>query len=203
MNGRKFFSGVCCAVLSLAALLVLSLIAVPASAQEAGTILGVVKDSSGGAVPQAKITITNTDTNETREVTTGDDGAFRVPALRPGHYSVKVEKEGFKTSTQTALTLDVAQQLVVNPSLEVGSSTQEVTVTGEAPVVNTTTSTLGALVDDQHVADLPLNGRNYHRLDAHSAGHSDQHQPFRRRLGFYWDMVQHQRHASAFEQFHD
>ncbi len=158
MSGKKFFNGVCCAVLGLTAVLLLSLVAVPASAQEAGTILGVVKDSSGGAVPQAKITITNTDTNDTRDVTTGDDGAFRVPGLRPGHYSVKVEKEGFKTSTQSALTLDVAAQVVVNPTLEVGASTQEVTVTGEAPVVNTTTSTLGGLVNDSQIADLPLNG---------------------------------------------
>jgi hypothetical protein len=161
MKGKKWINGVCCAVLSLAALLVLSVIAVPASAQQAGTILGVVKDTSGGTVPQAKVTITNTDTNDMRDVTTGDDGAFRVPGLRPGHYSVKIEKDGFKTSTESALNLDVAQELVVNPALEVGASTQEVTVTGEAPVVNTTTSTLGALVDDAHVADLPLNGRNF------------------------------------------
>jgi len=72
-----------------------------------------------------------------------------------------VEKDGFKTATQTALTLNVAGQLVVNPTMEVGSSAQEVTVTGEAPIVNTTTSSLGSLVDDRRVADLPLNGRNY------------------------------------------
>jgi hypothetical protein len=136
-------------------------LACPASAQEAGTILGVVRDASGGTVPDARITITNMDTSEMRTATSRDDGAFRAPGLRPGHYSVRIEKDGFKTSTQTALTLDVAQELVVNPTMEVGSSSQEVTVTGEAPIVNTTTSTLGSLVDDQRVADLPLNGRNY------------------------------------------
>src|SRR5579863_3505680 len=103
MKAKKWISGVCCAVLSLTALLVLSLIAVPASAQETATILGVVKDTSGGTVPQAKITITNTDTNDMRQVTTGDDGAYRVPGLRPGHYSVRVEKDGFKSFTQTAV----------------------------------------------------------------------------------------------------
>jgi len=81
----------------------------------AGTILGVVKDASGGTVPEARITITNVDTSETRAVASGDDGAFRVPdCVR--HYSVKVEKDGFKTSTETSLTLDVAQELVVNPA---------------------------------------------------------------------------------------
>jgi len=65
-------------------LLVLSLMACPASAQVAGTILGVVEDASGGAVPGARITITNVDTSEARTVASGDDGAFRVPGLRPG-----------------------------------------------------------------------------------------------------------------------
>jgi outer membrane receptor protein involved in Fe transport len=126
-----------------------------------GTILGTVKDASGGVVPQAKVTIVNTDTNDTRTATTGDDGSFRFPALVAGHYSVRVEREGFKTQTQTGLTLEVAQEMVVNSTLQVGTSTQEVTVTGEAPMVNTTNSSLGGLVNEAKVADLPLNGRNY------------------------------------------
>ncbi len=148
----------------LAFVLILGWMAVPASAQTSGVILGTVRDASGGTVPAANVTITNTDTTEVRTLTTGDDGAFRAPGLPPGHYSVKVEKGGFKTVTQTGLALDVAGQLVVNPTLEVGSATQEVTVTGEAPVVNTTTSTLGGLVNDQQIAELPLNGRNYEDL---------------------------------------
>ena len=147
------------AFLALALLFVL--MAGSASAQGTGTILGVVKDSSGGVVPQAKVTVINTDTTDSRTVTTEDDGSYRIPALRPGHYSVKVEKDGFKTVTQTSLVLDVTQELVVNSALEIGSAAQEVTVTGEAPVVNTTTSNLGGLVNDQQMADLPLNGRNY------------------------------------------
>src|SRR6266849_1738616 len=158
---KKLFHRPYSILLGAGILLVLLTMACPAAAQEAGTILGVVRDASGGTVPDARITITNVDTSEMRTAATGDDGAFRVPALRPGHYSVKVEKDGFKTATQKALTLDVAGQLVVNPTMEVGSSAQEVTVTGEAPIVNTTTSSLGSLVDDQRVADLPLNGRNY------------------------------------------
>ena len=141
--------------------LLLLLVPKPSSAQIMGTILGTVKDSSGGVVPQAKVTIVNTDTNDTRTATTGDDGSFRFPALGTGHYSVRVEKEGFKTETQTGLTLEVAQEMVVNTALEVGASTQEVTVTGEAPVVNTTNSSLGGLVNENKMADLPLNGRNY------------------------------------------
>src|SRR5665213_1135388 len=108
-----------------------------------GTILGVVKDASGGVVPDAAVTITDTETSTTRSLTTGDDGAFRAPALAVGHYSVKVEKSGFQTQTQTGLTLEVGQDLVANTAMQVGSSTQEVMVTGEVPVVNTTNSSLG------------------------------------------------------------
>jgi hypothetical protein len=74
---------------------------------------------------------------------------------------VKVEKEGFKTETQQGLVLNVSQELVVNVALQIGSSTQEVMVTGEAPLVNTTTSSLGGLVSEDKISDLPLNGRNY------------------------------------------
>ncbi len=160
MEKSKWLRGLGC-FLALTVALALLLTATPMFAQTAGVILGVVKDSSGGSVPDAKVTVTNTGTNDTRSTTSGDDGAWRVPGLNPGNYTVKIEKDGFKTSTQTGIALDVAQQFVVNPVLEVGAATQEVTVTGEAPIVNTTTSSLGGLVNDQQMADLPLNGRNY------------------------------------------
>ena len=142
-------------------LFLLLLAATPSFSQSTGTILGVVKDSSGGLVPQAKVTIVNTDTNESRTATTGDDGAFRFPALATGHYSLKIEKDGFTTQTLTGLTLEVTQEMVLSPSLQVGAATQEVTVTGEAPLVNTTNSALGGLVNEEKMSDLPLNGRNY------------------------------------------
>src|SRR5438105_737510 len=151
--------------LQMALLAGLALFAIPALAQQSnGAILGVVRDSSGGAVPNARVTVTNTDTGEVRTTTTGEDGAYRVPSLRAGNYSVRIEVQGFKTETQTSLTLQVAQELVVNPSLEVGATVQEVTVTGEVPLVNTTNSAIGATINEQQMADLPLNGRNYLEL---------------------------------------
>ncbi len=126
-----------------------------------GTILGVVKDSSGGVVPSARITIQSSETDYSRTVQTSDDGSFRVPALSVGTYTVKIEKDGFKTETQTGLNLEVGQDLVVNPTLQIGTAAQEVVVTGEAPVVNTTNGSLGGLVNEQKVEDLPLNGRNW------------------------------------------
>lgn len=81
-------------------LALLLLAALPASAQlPSGTILGVVRDTTGATVPEAKVSVLNVDTNDARTATTGGDGAFRVSALQPGHYSVTVEKTGFKTQT--------------------------------------------------------------------------------------------------------
>jgi hypothetical protein len=142
-------------------LFVLLLAAIPVSAQGLGAILGVAKDASGGVVPDVNVTLTNTDTSEVRTVSTGNDGGYRFPGIRPGHYSVKMEKQGFKTATRAGLNLDVSQELVVDIGLEVGTSMQVVTVTGELPLVNTTNSSLGGLVNDQQIVDLPLNGRNY------------------------------------------
>ena len=152
------------------ALLLIAAPAYPQSAQTTGTILGVVKDSTGAVVAGTTVTITNVGTAQTRTVTTGDDGAFRVPALPAGSYRMRIEKSGFKTETRDGLTLDVAQELSINTSLQVGASTQEVVVTGEAPQINTTTSSLGGLVDDVKMEDLPLNGRNYIDLSLLQAG---------------------------------
>ena len=117
---RKRF-GVCSFTMFWAMGLVLLLITVPVFAQLAtGTLLGVVKDTSGGTVAGANITVTNTETAQSRTVKTGDDGAYRFPGMPVGHYTLKIEKEGFKTSTQTGLVLDVSQEVVANVSMEVG-----------------------------------------------------------------------------------
>src|ERR1035437_10119256 len=145
----------------LLALILLS-VAISVSAQvSTGIILGVAKDTSGASVPGATITITNVDTNATRTIVTGDDGAYRVPALLVGHYQVKAEHAGFKTETRSGIILEVAQEAVVNVDFQVGTAEQQVLVTGEAPVVNTSNATLGGIVNEQKMQDLPLNGRNY------------------------------------------
>ena len=146
----------------LLVLILLSLaISVSAQVTSTGTILGMAKDSSGASVPGATITITNVDTNATRTIVTGDDGAYRVPALPVGHYQVKAEHPGFKTETRAGIILEVAQEAVVNLDFQVGTAEQQVLVTGEAPVVNTSNATLGGIVNEQKMQDLPLNGRNY------------------------------------------
>jgi len=84
--------------------LTLLLFAIPALAQlPTATILGTVKDASGASVPNVKLTIRNVDTNFIRTITTGDDGAYRVPELAVGHYEVRAEHSGFKTESRTVL----------------------------------------------------------------------------------------------------
>jgi Carboxypeptidase regulatory-like domain len=139
--------------------------AIPSFAQApTGTILGVVKDASGGSISGATVTAVDTETGLTRTLTTADDGAYRFPALAVGHYSVKVGRSGFEPETHEGLVLDVSQEEVLNFTLEIGASTQEIVVTGEAPQVETTTATLGGTVNEQKMSDLPLNGRNYIEL---------------------------------------
>ena len=126
------------------------------------SILGTVKDASGATVPGATITITNSGTNVVRTTVTNGDGSYRVDALQPGTYSIKIEKLGFSAETINALTLNVAQELQANASLKVGSVQENVEVDAEAaPQINVTTSSLGGLVNSQQVSELPLNGRNF------------------------------------------
>lgn len=143
-------------------LAVLILAAIPALAQlPTGTILGTVKDSSGASIPGAMVTLRNTDTNLTKTAMTEADGSYRFPELPVGHYEVKAEAAGFRTETRTGLNLEVTQQGVINFALQVGATTQTVTITSDIPLVNTQDSTLGGTVNEQQMAQLPLNGRNY------------------------------------------
>jgi len=158
--GKHAIQGGLFSILAAGALLLL--VAVSVAAQlPTGTFLGVVKDTSGAVVPGATVTIHSTETDQTRTATTDTNGTFRVPALPVGHYDIRVEHGGFKTDAQTGLNLEVGQEAVVDFTLQVGTAEQTVQVTGEAQQVNTTNSTLGSVVSEQTIQDLPLNGRNY------------------------------------------
>jgi hypothetical protein len=126
-----------------------------------GTILGIVQDQTGGAVPGAMITVTNTDTGLVRTYLTTEDGSYRIPALPVGPYKVTVALPGFKTIERSGVRLEVSQEAVVNVSLEVGSTQQTVEVVAAADEVNITNAAVGSLVGEQKVENLPLNGRNF------------------------------------------
>ncbi len=143
--------------------LVLFLVVSPVCAQviPTGTISGVVKDSGGLMVSTASVTVVNVGSNLQRTTKTSDNGAYRFPALPIGHYDVKVEAAGFKTETEKDLILDVAQEAVASFTMQVGGIEQQVVVTANAARVDTTTSSLGHIVDNNQITELPLNGRNF------------------------------------------
>ena len=128
------------------------------------SISGVVRDSSGAVIPGVAVTVSSTETGMTRSSQTGNDGSFRFPALAVGTYDVRAEHIGFQAKVQQGLRITVGQDAVLNISLDVGAVTETVSVTAEAPIVNTTSGTLSTLVNEDTVADLPLNGRNFNDL---------------------------------------
>jgi hypothetical protein len=138
----------------------------PLSAQvQTGEILGVVTDATGASIPGATVTVTNSDTATNREVKTDDQGRYDVSDLNIGNYQVQVQMEGFAPQTQKGFSLAVGQRLVSDFKLQVGTVSQEVTVSETAaPQVNTTSSEVGSLVNETQIQQLPLNGRNYAQL---------------------------------------
>ena len=132
------------------------LLALPASAQETrGNINGVVQDIRG-VIPNAIVRITNTDTSQTQQLVTNSRGYFEAVLINPGTYAVRVELQGFKTHNQTGITLAVGQTLSLTVTLEVGQITQQVSVTAEAPLLDTTTVSSGQNFDRRLVEGLPM-----------------------------------------------
>jgi outer membrane receptor protein involved in Fe transport len=130
-----------------------------------GIILGTVTDSSGGSVPGATVTIKNVDTGLTRTLTTSDDGSYSAPELPIGNYSVTVEKQGFKTGLITGVKVEVSTERRADVTLQTGQLSQKVEVLGEElPMVETTSNTLGGIVETNTVENLPVNGRDYQKL---------------------------------------
>src|SRR5271168_1934580 len=130
-----------------------------------GTILGSVSDSSGAAVPGAAVTIKNLDTGLIRTVTTSDDGSYSAPELPIGNYSVTVEKAGFKEGVVTGVRVEVSTERRADFTLQPGELAQKVEVTGEElPMVESTSDTLGGIVESKVVTSLPVNGRDYQKL---------------------------------------
>src|ERR1700722_6676666 len=129
-----------------------------------GTFVGAVRDASGGVVPGATVTATNIATGVVQQVTSNDDGLYVVPNLLPARYRLKASQTGFQTEVHDNVELTVSQKQEVDFTLKIGATAETVTVTSEAPLVDTTSSTLASLVNDAQVHDLPLNGRDYAQL---------------------------------------
>ena len=158
-----FVSG---AILAIAVLIVV--LAVPGTSVAQvlyGTIVGNVKDPSGAAIPGATITVTETETQLTRKVTTDASGNYRASTLAAGNYNLKVEAKGFQTFLRNEIPVTINTVTRVNASLTVGSVTQQVQVTGSAPVLQTDAPKVSHDLSSREIVDAPLPpGRNFQQL---------------------------------------
>ena len=134
------------------------------------TLGGVVTDSSGAVISGAKLSLTNQQTGLSRTATSDAQGHYLFPALPVGHYELFVEKGGFTSYKQTGIELTVNQSATQNVSLKVGQVNQEVTVGANVELVNTREATVGQLIDERRIVDLPLDGRNAADLALLGAG---------------------------------
>ena len=129
-----------------------------------GTVSGTATDSSGAVLPGVKVEITNEGTGLTRAVTTDATGHYQVPQLTVGNYKVSATLEGFKNEVRSGISLTVGREAVVDLQMTVGAVSETVEVTGEAPLVQTTQSTLSYIVEEKTLRELPLNGRDMTQL---------------------------------------
>ena len=139
---------------------------VPASKAQVvgGAFTGTVTDATGAIVPNATVTVTNEATNASVSQRVTSAGAYTITNLQPGFYTVKAEASGFRTLLNSHVELTTGYTQRVDLKLEVGAVTQEVTVTGAAPLVDTESNRLSELVTARQVQNLPLNGRNVFQL---------------------------------------
>jgi len=136
----------------------------PVRAQVSASIKGIVTDPSGAPVPAATVTARNTELGAERSALTDDAGRFQFVWLAVGQYEVAVTKPGFQQAVRSGIRLVVGQEASVDLKLQVSAVNAEVRVTGDAPIVSTTTRDISGLVGEQQVKDLPLNGRSYDLL---------------------------------------
>jgi outer membrane receptor protein involved in Fe transport len=155
-----------CWLISLSSVLSLCLIcSTLVSAQgTGGRILGRVADSSGAVLANVKVTLTNEATGVSSESTTNANGDYGFPQVPVGVYRMEFDLTGFKKSVQRAVNVDLNQVVTVNSVLQIGGTKETVEVTSEAPLVDTTSTQLGAIMDSRQVANLPLNTRDTYQL---------------------------------------
>ena len=142
------------------------------------TLTGTITDSSGATVPNASVKITGLSTGAVRTTTTSSDGVYNVPYLNPGDYQVEVDAPGFKKFTQQNVRLEVSTTARLDARLTPGSASETITVTGEAPQLQTDRAEVAKNFNSQTVAELPVANRNFQALAGLVAGVSPPVQSF-------------------------
>src|SRR5437899_3256398 len=132
--------------------------------QSNGNVKGVIKDTSGAVLPGASITLTNKATQQSVQSLTNESGTYSFAFVTPGTYTLVVDMAGFRKIVRDGIIVNVAETVVLDLKAEVGDVSQEITVTGEAPLVQTTTTTLGRAIDQAVVTGMPLSSRNFTQI---------------------------------------
>ena len=132
-----------------------------AVAQSTATVQGSVTDSKGAVLPDATVIVKNRNTSSERTTQTDSNGNYQVAALPPGVYSIEVRVQGFKTGLADQVTLEVAKTIVQNFQMDVGAISEQVLVSSDVPVIETSTTSVGTVINQRTVQEIPLNGRHF------------------------------------------
>ncbi|MBI3684586.1 MAG: TonB-dependent receptor [Acidobacteria bacterium] len=135
-------------------------------AQTFADVSGEVKDPTGAIIAGARVTLVNTATNATREAVTNEAGIYSFPLVQPGIYNMRVEKEGFKGATRTNVELQVQQSARIDYDLTVGQVSESIEVTALGALLSSENATVGTVIENKRIVELPLNGRNFLQLVA-------------------------------------
>ncbi|MBI4446161.1 MAG: TonB-dependent receptor [Acidobacteria bacterium] len=138
--------------------------------QTTGTIIGIVKDETNARIPGVSLEVKNVNTGISRTALTDDEGRYHVPNLAPGSYEVRAEMAGFQSVVRSGITVTVGGEAVVEFTLKVGEVSEQITISGEAPLVQTSRSDLSGLIQEKKIVDLPLNQRNFIQLATLQSG---------------------------------
>ena len=151
---------------TLAVLLICLLGAVPVAMAQgvSGRIVGTVVDATGAVIPNAAVTISNQDTGAITKVTTNGNGQYRADTLRPGNYQLKIEAPGLQTIVSNGNVVTVDNATVVDITMKAGSTSETVTVSSASPLIDTTSSSMGEVLNVNDITSLPLNGRVFSQL---------------------------------------
>lgn len=150
--------------------LVLCALVIPAMGQSTATLSGAITDATGAAVPNAKVTAINQATNVASSTQSDSAGAYLFPSLPIGKYRVEVTATGFQKASVTDLDLPVATTVTQNVQLKIGETSVTVEITADAVILDTTTNSMGQVINDKYVQDIPLNGRHFTDLSLLTPG---------------------------------